>query len=143
VDEREAIQRLKREELAGLAHLVSRHQVQAVRAAYLVTRDVDLARELVQAAFVQVCMTASLASMSSDRSDRGLLKSVVNAAVKSATRRGREVAFSAAGDVVDTDFTPEARFERAETGRRGVVCARAADARSTRSDRPAVLPGSE
>lgn len=53
MDEREAIQRLKGGDISGLEALVHAHQVRAVRAAYLVTRDLAVAQDVVQAAFVR------------------------------------------------------------------------------------------
>ena len=39
MNENEAIERLRRGQISGLGALVERYQVQAVRAAYLVTQD--------------------------------------------------------------------------------------------------------
>jgi RNA polymerase sigma-70 factor (ECF subfamily) len=54
VDERKAIQRLKRGDIGGLEYLVRAHQDRAVGAAYLITRDWPLAEDLVQSAFIRV-----------------------------------------------------------------------------------------
>ena len=51
--ERAAVDVLRRGDIAGLEILVRLHQVRAVRAAYLVTRDRALAEEVVQEAFVR------------------------------------------------------------------------------------------
>src|SRR3954452_14569352 len=53
MDEREAIARLAGGDISGLELLVSRYQVQAVRAAYLVCRDSALAEDIVQSAFLR------------------------------------------------------------------------------------------
>lgn len=49
-----AIRRLKHGDIGGLAWLVERYQVRAVRTAYLVTYDRPLAEDVVQAAFLRV-----------------------------------------------------------------------------------------
>ena len=53
MEEAEAIARLKQGDVGGLEALVHGHQVQAVRTAYLITRDRALAEDIVQAAFVR------------------------------------------------------------------------------------------
>ena len=53
MEEAEAIARLKQGDVGGLEALVRGHQVQAVRTAYLITRDRALAEDVVQAAFVR------------------------------------------------------------------------------------------
>jgi hypothetical protein len=64
MDEQRAIQRLKRGEISGLELLVSHHQVKAVRVAYLIMRDLELAEfaarvesgeELVESRFLCPC----------------------------------------------------------------------------------------
>jgi RNA polymerase sigma-70 factor (ECF subfamily) len=52
--EAEAIAVLRQGNIAGLAFLVRRYQVRAVRAAYLITRDLALAQEVVQDTFLRV-----------------------------------------------------------------------------------------
>jgi len=53
MEEQEAIARLKRGDISGLEALVRKYQVQAVRAAYLITHDRGLAEDIVQAAFLR------------------------------------------------------------------------------------------
>ena len=53
MDEKQAIQRLKIGDIGGLEFLVTRHQVKAVRTAYLITRDAALAEDIVQDSFLQ------------------------------------------------------------------------------------------
>ncbi len=81
MDEQEAIQKLKAADLEGLEYLVQTHQVRAVRAAFLISRDEGLAQEIVQESFLRTC-----------RSIRGFdparpfgpwfMRSVVNATLK-------------------------------------------------------------
>src|SRR5262249_33128291 len=52
-DEHAAIERLRRRDILGLGMLVRLHQTRAIRTAFLVTRDVPLAEDIVQAAFVR------------------------------------------------------------------------------------------
>jgi RNA polymerase sigma-70 factor, ECF subfamily len=53
LDEREAIQRLKTGDVDALEPLVRAHQLRAVRAAYLITRDRQQAEDIVQDAFIR------------------------------------------------------------------------------------------
>jgi RNA polymerase sigma-70 factor (ECF subfamily) len=120
-DERAAIARLRRGDVGGLEALVRAHQVRAVRAAYLVTRDRGLAEEVVQEAFLRAY----------DRIDQfdparpfgpWFLRSVVNAAVRAATRASRLVPIGEVVDggrpvdpLVDAVPGPDAVVLRAET----------------------------
>ena len=53
MDEQQAIQRLKNNNIGGLEFLVVLYQVKAVRTAYLITRDIGLAEDVVQDSFLQ------------------------------------------------------------------------------------------
>jgi RNA polymerase sigma-70 factor (ECF subfamily) len=90
MDEQRAIRRLKRGEIAGLELLVSRYQVKAVRAAYLITRDPGLAEDVVQDCFLQAYR--SIHRFDETRAfEPWFLRSVVNAAVKTLQRSARQV----------------------------------------------------
>src|SRR5690349_14044777 len=90
MDEQRAIQRLKRGEVGGLEFLVNRYQVQAVRVAYLITRDLGLAEDVVQDCFIRVYH--SIHSFDESRPfEPWLMRSVVNAAVKLLQRSARQV----------------------------------------------------
>jgi len=54
MEEHQAVQYLKQGNLNGLETLVKKHQVKAVRAAYLILNDRTLAEEVVQKAFIKV-----------------------------------------------------------------------------------------
>lgn len=90
MEEQEAITRLKRGDIGGLEALVRQYQVQAVRTAYLITRDRALAEDIVQAAFLRAYERIG-------QFDAGqpfgpwFLRSVVNDAVKAAARHERQV----------------------------------------------------
>jgi RNA polymerase sigma-70 factor (ECF subfamily) len=83
--EAEAIARLKRGDISGLEGLVAVYQVQAVRAAYLVTRDLGLAEDVVQSAFLRVYERIGQYDTSRPFGP-WFLKSVINAAIKVSTR---------------------------------------------------------
>jgi len=53
MQEFEAIARLKQGDISGLESLVKTYQVNALRAAYLIVRDYDLAEDVVQDAFLR------------------------------------------------------------------------------------------
>ena len=125
MDENVAIERLKRGDIGGLEALVLRYQVQAVRAAFLVTGDRHLAEDLVQAAFLRVF--ERIGQFDTRRPfGSWFLRSVVNDAVKAAQRRERQVSLD--DQIVEDDVAlaevladpapgPEALWARAETRR--------------------------
>lgn len=81
LDERKAIQKLKQGDIGGLEFLVQRHQVKALRTAYLITRDLGLAEDVVQDSFIRAYR--SIHSYDEARSfEPWFLRSVVNASVK-------------------------------------------------------------
>jgi len=103
MEEQKAIARLKRGDISGLEALVRKYQVQAVRAAYLIIRDRALAEDIVQAAFLRAYERIG-------QFDAGrpfgpwFLRSVVNDAVKAATRRERQVPLEASTEGGETSL---------------------------------------
>ena len=90
VDEKQAVQRLKRGDIGGLEFLISRYQVKAVRAAYLITRDVGLAEEVVQESFVRT--HRAIRGFDETRPfEPWFMRSVVNASVKLMQKSARQV----------------------------------------------------
>lgn len=90
MDEQQAIQRLKNGDIGGLEILVMRYQMKAVRTAYLITRDPDLAEDIVQDAFVKVCR--SIRGFDATRPfEPWFLRSVVNASLKVMQKSTRQV----------------------------------------------------
>lgn len=90
MDEQEAIQRLKQGDISGLELLVARHQLKAIRAAYLITRDPGLAEDVVQDCFLQAYR--SIHRFDATRPfEPWFMRSVVNAAVKILQRSARRV----------------------------------------------------
>lgn len=81
MDEQQAIQQLKSGDICGLEFLVMRYQVKAVRTAYLITRDLGLAEDIVQDSFVRAFH--SIRGFDETRPfEPWFLRSVVNASVK-------------------------------------------------------------
>ena len=90
MDEHQAIQRLKQGDISGLEFLVARHQVKAVRTAYLITRDLGLAEDVVQDSFLQAFR--SINGFDSTRLfEPWFMRSVVNASVKMMQRSTKQV----------------------------------------------------
>ena len=99
--EREAIRRLKAGDITGLEVLVREYQLQAVRAADLITRDRALAEDIVQAVFIRAY--ERIDQFDESRSfGPWFLRSVVNDAVKKVTRKR---------ELVSLDSLPELSFE--------------------------------
>jgi RNA polymerase sigma-70 factor, ECF subfamily len=99
MDDAEAIARLKQNHIDGLEALVQRHQVQAIRAAYLVTRDRTLAEDIVQSAFIRVYERIDQFDETRPFSP-WFLRSVINDAVKAARRRERHVSLESTTQTV-------------------------------------------
>ena len=90
MDEQQAIQRLKNGDISGLEFLVMRYQVKAVRTAYLITRDIGLAEEVVQDSFLQAYR--SIRGFDATRLfEPWFMRSVVNTSVKMMQRSARQV----------------------------------------------------
>lgn len=123
MEERGAIERLKRGDIGGLETLVRLHQTRALRAAYLIVRDRALAEDVVQEAFVRAYERIG-------RFDEArpfgpwFAKVVVNDAIKAASRRERAVpaeqgdAFALLARLADPGAGPEGLAEEAEERRR-------------------------
>ncbi len=90
MDEQQAIQRLKNNDIGGLEFLVMRYQVKAVRTAYLITRDIGLAEDVVQDSFLQAYR--SIHGFDAVRPfEPWFMRSVVNASVKVLQKSARQV----------------------------------------------------
>jgi RNA polymerase sigma-70 factor, ECF subfamily len=127
MDEREAIQRLKRGDISGLEALVRRYQLAAMRAAYLVTRERALAEDLVQSAFLKVY----------DRIDQfdaarpfgaWFYTTILRDAIKAARHRARASPIDRLrdlrGDLPHAAHPPTGRQDRRYHHRRSLVCRR-------------------
>ena len=103
MDEHQAIQRLKNGDISGLEFLVACHQVKAVRTAYLITRDLGLAEDVVQDSFLQTFR--SIRGFDSTRLfEPWFIRSVVNASVKMMQRSAKQVEV---GDEADESLFAE------------------------------------
>jgi len=90
MDEKQAIHRLKQGDIHGLELLVNQFQLKAVRVAYLITRDLGLAEEIVQESFVKAYH--SIRTFEENRPfEPWFLRNVVNASVKMMQRSARQV----------------------------------------------------
>ena len=114
MDEEQAIQRLKHGDVGGLEILVHHHQVKAVRTAYLITRDAELAEDVVQEAFLKVCR--AIRTFDATRPfEPWFLRSVVHAAVKAAQKTVRQTPQGSEWeDLLAADESVEAQVETAE-----------------------------
>ena len=91
LEEQQAITRLKQGDLGGMEILVRDYQVQAVHAAYLIVRDLKLAEDIVQSAFLRAAQ--KIHQFEEGRLFRAwFLRSVVNAAIKADKQQKRFVA---------------------------------------------------
>ena len=123
MDERAAVERLKRGDVGGLETLVDRYHTRAARAAYLIVRDRALAEDVAQGAFVRAY--ERIGGFDADRPfGPWFMRVVVNDAVEAARRReriaSREVggAEEALARLADPDAGPHERAEAAEVRRR-------------------------
>lgn len=90
MSEREAIARMKRGEIGGLEELVVKYQMRAVRATYLITHDLSLSEDIVQAAFLRAYERIGQFDPSRPFGP-WFLRSVVNDAVKAVRKRNRSI----------------------------------------------------
>jgi RNA polymerase sigma-70 factor (ECF subfamily) len=115
VNEQEAVHRLRLGDIRALEALVRAHQVRAVRTAYLVTHDRNLAEEIVQSAFVRAYERIHQLAPEKPFAP-WFLTSVLRDSIKAATRRSRFVSDEdAALSLSDGALGPETLWERAET----------------------------
>ena len=90
LDEKQAIRQLKEGDISGLEFLVNRHQVKAVHTAYLITRDVALAEDVVQESFLSAY--GAIRSFDAARPfGPWFMRSVVNGSVKAMQKARRQV----------------------------------------------------
>jgi len=119
MNEHEVVTRLQAGDIDALQGLVAAHHVRAVRAAYLVTRDLGIAEEVVQAAWIRAYERIGQFDAARPFAP-WFLRLVMNHARNTVERRDREVAlaepFAAAAPGAEAAAeTPEATLEQAET----------------------------
>ena len=89
MDEKHAIQRQKEGDIHGLEFLVNQFQLRAIRVAYLITRDLGMAEEIVQESFVKAYR--SIHSFDGNRPfGPWFMRNVVNGSVKMMQRSARQ-----------------------------------------------------
>ncbi len=85
LDDKQAIAHIKRKDMRGLAHLVATYQHQAWRTADVITRDIGLAKDIVQGAFIKVFQRID--QYDTSRPFKAwFIKIVVNDAIKAMSR---------------------------------------------------------
>jgi RNA polymerase sigma-70 factor (ECF subfamily) len=110
VDEKLAIQRLKKGDISGLEFLVQRHQLKALRVAFLITRDPGLAEDVVQDSFLRA-FRAMHGFDAARPFEPWFMRSVVNASVKMMQKSARQVPLSGTSQVGDdADESPLAEL---------------------------------
>ena len=122
MEERAAVESLKRGDIGGLEVLVRKHHTRAGRAAYLIVRDHALAEDVAQGAFVRAY--ERIDQFDAERPfGPWFMKLVVNDAVEAARRRERTTSYEKAGvedpmaRLVDPAAGPPALAEEAEQRR--------------------------
>ncbi len=90
MDDRAAIRRLKRGDICGLEDLIARYQVQALRAAFLITQDQALAEDVVQDMFVRLYERIHHFD-DSQPLEPYLMRSVVNRALNAVRHENRSI----------------------------------------------------
>ena len=122
--ERAAIASLRAGDIGGLAALVERYQVQAVRTAYLIVRDRALAEDITQSAFIRAYERIGQFNLEAPFGP-WFLRSVANDAIKAVERARRTLSFDTTsdseaheevrtGEPADTTPGPAALVELAE-----------------------------
>jgi RNA polymerase sigma-70 factor (ECF subfamily) len=125
MQEIDAITQLKQGEISGLESLVKIYQVQALRTAYLIVRDHDLADDVVQDAFLRAY--ERIRQFDSSRSfGPWFFRIVINIAKRTAVNHNRHIPLQKMGlneetalDEILTDLTsgPEAVTEKSDLQR--------------------------
>lgn len=113
MNERDAIRLLKQGDINGLEWLVTSHQIKAIRIAYLITRDIPLAEDIVQDAFIHVYQ---IIDQFDDRRPFApwFMRSVVNSALKKAHKQARHVPFDTELDGRELKSLLESRLNSPE-----------------------------
>ncbi len=118
-----AVARMKAGDIAGLAEVVHLYQTRALRAAYLITRDRSSAEDVVQLAFLRAYQRIGQFDPTRPFGP-WFLRSVVNAAVQTASQAARVVPLEPAAtddraptsaELADREPGPDLRWEAVET----------------------------
>lgn len=112
-----AVQRLKHGDIGGLEILFARHQVRAVRTAFLILQDEAAAQDVVQETFLRIYQRIHHFD-ETQPFEPYLLKSVVHASLNAARRFTKTVSFD--GDLAEIESlldradSPEAQIEASQ-----------------------------
>ncbi len=110
MDDRLAIQEMKNGEIGGLEALVSRYQVRALRAAFLVTYDQSLAEDVVQETFIRLYQRIRYFDETRPFGPY-LMRSVVNAALNTVRRDKKATSLDADPDLLESLLTEAGSVE--------------------------------
>jgi RNA polymerase sigma-70 factor (ECF subfamily) len=112
-----AVQRLKQGDIGGLEALVARHQVRAVRTAFLILQDETAAEDVVQETFLRIYQRIHQFDESRPF-EPYLVKSVVYAALNTARRNARSLPLDGnlaeVEALLDRADSPEAQVEASQ-----------------------------
>jgi RNA polymerase sigma-70 factor, ECF subfamily len=109
MDDFDAIGCLKRGDIGGLELLVARHELRAIRTAFLITHDERLAEDVVQDVFLRFFCHARHFDLTQPFGPY-FLRCVINAAVDAARKEGRDVLLNVCGeDPILSDLLAQAR----------------------------------
>lgn len=115
-----AIQRLKRGDIEALEVLVARHQVRAVRTAFLILQDEAAAEDVAQETFIRIYQRIRFVD-ESQPFEPYLLKSVIHAALNVSRRNAKfssiDGDFDEATSLLDGAASPETEAETSELSR--------------------------
>jgi RNA polymerase sigma-70 factor, ECF subfamily len=110
MDDLQAIHRLKRGDLSGMEDLVLRYQAKAVRAAFLITHDEQLAQDVAQDTFVRLYHRIS--QFDENRPfEPYLMRSVANAALDVAQKAAKHISLDSGLDHVESLLSQAASVE--------------------------------
>jgi RNA polymerase sigma-70 factor (ECF subfamily) len=110
MDEIEAIRRLKQGDIGGVEYLVTRYQVKAARAAFLITRDEDIAKDVVQNVFIRIVQRSS-------RFDENcpfepyLMRSVINSALNVCRDERKSISLEGNAEMIESLISRAASVE--------------------------------
>lgn len=102
MNDEEAIQRLKKRDISGMDVLVLNHQDKAIRTAYLIIRDEDLAKDAVQETFLRIYQRIRFFEEGRPF-EPYLLRSVVHTALNMAEKQRRELPFSESANPAEVE----------------------------------------
>lgn len=93
MDDKQAIDHLKKGDISGLEFLIARYQIKAVRTAYLITHDETMAEDAVQDTFLRIYQRIRYFDETKSF-EPYLLRSVVHTALNAVEKSSRQVALT-------------------------------------------------